>query len=119
MILLLFFVINKLRLRLNELLAKESKQKIPDYVKKYTKDIFEDVLYKWTWVESTNLKFPYTLYQIESFCSDCNCKIAKSGWRDYCPECERSFIIISKDVLIAKVRQRVENNLYKEKNLKE
>lgn len=107
---ILYFVIKELRLRL----PKESEQKIPDYVEEYTEETFEDVLYKWTWVESTNLKFPYTPYQIESFCPKCNCKLIDSFAGDYCSVCHQKYNVLRNDELIIKIRRIVENKESKE-----
>jgi hypothetical protein len=112
--LFLFFSFKEIKSLLNKILPKEPEQKIPDYVEEYTEETFEDVLYKWTWVESTNLKFPYTPYQIESFCPKCNCKLIDSFAGDYCSVCHQKYNVLRNDELIIKIRRIVENKESKE-----
>lgn len=51
----------------------------------YTRDTFNNVVYKWEWWESSNGK--YQVSQISQYCSKCECHLIHGK----CPNCNSSF----------------------------
>lgn len=111
----LFRINKKIRLISNTKSPKEPILKKPDYVKEYTEQVFGPVLYKWNWIKTSNVKFPYNPDQIEFFCPNCNCELVIQKIGEYqCPLCEITYGVKDMNTVKALIRHKVENNKWKD-----